>query len=327
MSLYKNEEIKSIEYQRDLFRIKWRLTGWCNYKCPYCIDRYNKEENGKWNKMELLLKRAENINNFLVRNNITDPIHLSLLGGEVTYLDLKSIILKIKNISHINLTTNFSRKLDYFQDLFIWCKANGIKLFINCSYHEQSNNFQEKFLELTNWCKINHFSTPRLSRVIVDELNINDWIKPYIDSGIDKIMLTKNKDAENDIFNNLNSSQQSDSESLAKMYEDNKKRPKDYKITFKDGSELYFTSISHFLNNLDNNGFIPNGFICNAGFSNILINWDGKVYGSHCFELMNKPLGSIDDNLLSLPKEKYYCNNPNIRCCVRNGTSVWRKED
>ena len=136
-------------------------------------------------------------------------------------------------------------------------------------------------------------------------------------------MLTRNKEASSDEFNSLQKEQIISSENLAKEYEsaiDNK--PKDYKITFKDGTNLYFTSISHFLNNLDNNGFIPNGFNCNAGCNGVLINWDGSVYGSHCFELADKPLGNIDTDKILLNTDLYYCNNPLIRCCVRNGTSA-----
>lgn len=328
MSLYKNENIQSIEYTRDVFRIKWRLTGWCNFRCPYCIDRFNKEEKGHWNKFDLLLTRAKNINKFLRYNNITKSIHLSILGGEVTYLDLKSIVSEIDNISNLNLTTNFSRELNYFEDLFVWCRSKNIKLFINCSYHEQNKNFTEKFLELTEWCKLNHFSTPRVSRVIVDDLDIEDWLKPYTDAGITKIMLTRNKDAHTDAFNLFDSKQEKDSIDLASKYEFSKdNKPKDFKITLKDGTKLYFSSISHFLNNLDNDGFIPNGFNCNCGKNGVMINWDGNVYGSHCFELADKPMGNIDQDQIKLSDKLYYCNNSKIRCCVRNGTSVYRNSN
>jgi len=326
MSLYKNSDIKSIEYSRNVYRIKWRLTGWCNFHCPYCIDRLNKEEKGKWNTNNLLVNRAKKLNEFIKYNNIKSPIHLSLLGGEVTFLDLKSIISNIDNISNINLTTNFSKDVNYFKDLFIWCKNKNIKLFINCSYHEENSNFYSKFIELNDWCKLNHFSTPRISRVITEDVDIESWIKPYTDNGINKIMLTRNKNVYTDEFNLLSTKQLNDSIELAKNYENDNKKPKDYKVTFKDNTVKYFTSISHFLNNLDNDGFIPNGFMCNCGMNGIMVNWDGNIYGSHCFELGNKPLGNIDTENILIPNKLYYCNNTEIRCCLRNGTSVYRKE-
>ena len=325
MDYFKNSDILSIEYTRKVFRVKWRLTGWCNFHCPYCINKGNSENSGEWNTNDILIERAKKINKFLKESNIRYPLHLNLIGGEVMFLDLIKILSNIDNISNLNITTNFSRDLEYFKTLFNWSRANKIKLFINCSWHEESKNFKEKFIQLTNWCRNNKFSLPRASFVITDKVNLDELLSGYKDAGITKIVLQKVKDNSTDIiFDVLNSKNEATILNSNRSYEKINTQPKDYKVTFKDGSVEEFTSISNFLTRLDAGGFIPNGYRCSSGLNGILINWDGQVYRTNCIELENRPIGNIDTDVIRLPKEYYICNNKETRCCLRNGSSVYK---
>ena len=326
MSIYKNEDIKSIEYTRNVFKIKWRLTGWCNYHCPYCINGQNKEKNDTWNDDNILIQRAIKINEMLKNNNITKPIHLSLLGGEVIFLNIKAIVSKIDNISNLNITTNFSKPVNYFKDLFVWCKQRGIKLFLHCSYHPEATNFKEKLLELSNWCKLNHFSVPRGSVVIKPEDDAESILKEYLDFGLTKMVAQRMKLIEDDSLADLTDDNQNVIDKVNIEYENIKSNiPKDFKVTFNNGDIAEFKTMSNFLSKLDKNGFIPDNYLCYSGINCIVINWDGQIYRSNCYELnWKKSLGNVDIDNIILPKEPYICRNTEIRCCLKNGVSVYK---
>jgi len=326
MSTYKNEDILSIEYTRDVFKIKWRLTGWCNYHCPYCINGTNKEPNDSWNTNETLINRAIKLNEMLKKNNIKKPIHLSLLGGEVIFLDIKNIISKIDNISNLNITTNFSKPIDYFEDLFIWCRNNDIKLFLHCSYHPEAIDFKEKLLKLTYWCQSHNFSTPRGSVVIKPEDDAEKILKEYYDFGLTKMVAQRMKLISDDSLADLTDDNQFAIDKFNINYEKIKTNiKKDYKVTFKDGSIAEFKTMSNFLSKLDHNGFVPNGYLCYSGINCIVINWDGQIYRSNCYELnWKQSLGNIDYDDIVLPSNPYVCNNTEIRCCLKNGVSVYK---
>lgn len=157
--------------------------------------------------------------------------------------------------------------------------------------------------------------------------DIVSLLKEYRDAGITKIVAQKMKTTENWHLPDLEVSQQDALTKANQEYENIKiNQPKDYKVTFKDGTIAEFKSISNFLSNLDEEGFIPNNFICYAGFNGILINWDGKAYRTNCQELEGAEMGNIDNDIIYLPTKPILCTNKSYRCWLHNGTSVYRNE-
>lgn len=134
------------------------LTYKCNYNCSYCYqkeERLNKEEIKFGLKdLNILKKLLLEYKKFLQKNNVKDSlIYFEVIGGEVTYIfesnyliNLKRKIEKIlKNLKFesnryiFNITTNFSKEINYYQRLL----NNGF--YLSISYHKEFNNF-EKFI-------------------------------------------------------------------------------------------------------------------------------------------------------------------------------------
>jgi len=175
--MYKSSDIKNVyQLNFDFFQIKWYVTNWCNYKCPYCcqsteFDNSPYNQNKNWIEESTVLKMAKNLNELLNKLNITKRIELNLLGGEITFYNWPKILPYIKNIYKISITTNFSNTLDYYKNLYIYCFKNGIFLSLLCSYHETGDEFFEKILELSKWCLEKNYSVPKITFVVDNDFD------------------------------------------------------------------------------------------------------------------------------------------------------------
>lgn len=114
--------IKSIKFNDgfDCY-IKWRMTDTCNYSCSYCIrskttEAYSADEVATEN--EELVQVAKDINTLLESSDFSN-IKIDLIGGEVTLLDLETILAEIttEKVTEFNITTNFSKSADYYINL------------------------------------------------------------------------------------------------------------------------------------------------------------------------------------------------------------------
>ena len=139
--------IVSIINNERLFTIKWRLTEWCNYRCSYCLRKF-KGQNTKLDELKIL-KTAPQVNRLI--EEADKGVKLNLIGGEVTFLDLKKIISLVtsNNLKRIHITTNFSNKLEYYIDLANYLKSRNIQLSMNVSYHNEYSNL-DGFVDKAN---------------------------------------------------------------------------------------------------------------------------------------------------------------------------------
>ena len=139
--------IVSIINNERLFTIKWRLTEWCNYRCSYCLRKF-KGQNTKLDELKIL-KTAPQVNRLI--EEADKGVKLNLIGGEVTFLDLKKIISLVtsNNLKRIHITTNFSNKLEYYIDLANYLKSRNIQLSMNVSYHNEYSNLDD-FVDKAN---------------------------------------------------------------------------------------------------------------------------------------------------------------------------------
>ena len=89
------KNIETIINNDDMFILKWRLTEWCNYRCSYCLraekkmfsninDMRNKDADEK-----IVLETAPEVSRIL--DEIAVPVKINIIGGETTFLNLKSI--------------------------------------------------------------------------------------------------------------------------------------------------------------------------------------------------------------------------------------------
>lgn len=137
------KNIETILNNDDTFVLKWRLTEWCNYSCSYCLragkkmisnidDTRNKDVDEK-----IVLETAPEVSRIL--DEIAVPVKINIIGGETTFLNLKSIFSKItsKYFNKVNITTNFSNSLNYYIDLLHYLYERNIELSLTASLHNE----------------------------------------------------------------------------------------------------------------------------------------------------------------------------------------------
>lgn len=131
------------ELNRAELVIKWRCTYACNFHCSYCYqDKNCVKDIGNINHFEI----AKKINDLISRNSFKS-VELMLIGGECSLLPLSEIIAKIKGLTHLHLTSNFSRSVEYYNQL-----GQQVKNFELClsfhSEHFSADYFINKALKL-----------------------------------------------------------------------------------------------------------------------------------------------------------------------------------
>lgn len=134
--------IESIEsLNKYPFNIKWRLTHVCNYKCSYCIrSKHTSPFNELEEDIKIIDENVSEIARLIVENG--KDTRLLLIGGEVTLLPLHEIIEKLHSkckglLKRINITSNFSKPVNYFNDLFDLGSKLNIEMSITFSFHPE----------------------------------------------------------------------------------------------------------------------------------------------------------------------------------------------
>ena len=313
--MYRNEDILEIkDIQKQYFLLTWKMTGWCNYHCPYCINSSYRTDYNNWKPEEEILKLAERLNYLLRYNNVTLPIKLKLIGGEVTFYNLCSVLDKFDRLDKLLITTNFSNSLNYYQTLYSYCNSRGIELILILSKHEQNKDFTSKVVELTNWCKESNFKTPQVSFVVTPEFDFSQ-LNYYEQNGISNIKLIVEKLEDNSMAK-LSEEQNKLLVNYTNKY--NKSKNPTYKVLFKDGHEESFSNVYQFLNQLDCGGFLRNNYFCNAGSNMVTLGYDNNLWLNKCFKLKDCCLGSVWNDItfndkpilctLNKDDKDLYCN-------------------
>lgn len=196
--IYKNDDNKEVI-------ISWQMTYWCNYKCEYCIQRRTKNVDRTFPNMPFLCEQASKINNAIEASDVTN-FKLSLIGGEITYIDLKYLFdnyLTSSKISRVHITTNLSRDIDYFIDIKNYFNQKNIKVKISPSLHLTQIKNLDDFINKAKYLKsrvelvVSEYNLHLLENAIVKLLDAN--LSPYLE--IDR-MSTNPKYIE-EVTNNL----------------------------------------------------------------------------------------------------------------------------
>lgn len=129
--------IKEIDnnFPKDLLRIEYMLGNLCNHKCSYCFPGSN-EGTYPWPDVEVVKKNLGHLLDHYKKHGKTQ-FQFYIIGGEPTlWKDLPNLcfFLKEKYNAIINISTNGTRKLDWWQDN---CKAfDTIEISV---HHEFAN--------------------------------------------------------------------------------------------------------------------------------------------------------------------------------------------
>lgn len=180
-----SKQIKSIfKLYTYPLEIKWRLTELCNYSCSYCIRKDSTQK---------IQSEAIQEQNALILNTVPDVISIinnrklktkiNLIGGEVSLLDLPSILKSLFSlqennyISRISITTNFSRSINYYQTLITLCKKYNCEFTLTCSWHSEFMSLKE-FIDKV--IKLKKESEIRISCETVSRENNKDLVQEFI---------------------------------------------------------------------------------------------------------------------------------------------------
>lgn len=337
MNKYNSDNIQSIELLEKYFLINWHVTGWCNFNCPYCINRALE---GKYIPEENVIELAKHINKFLNEEvPLNRKIQIRLIGGEPSFYNWPKILDNIDRLDRITMVTNFSKNNDFFKEMYEYCYSRNTFFYLICSWHEEAKNFKEKFIDLHRWIcereqRRRKFQYPQLMLLADKDFGWHT-INQYKDYGISKIRLSIMRD-ENQNHIKLSDDQLNIVKQWNDEYEQNTNEiyirkgwvgQKGFKVTFKDGSYEYFINQSH-LTNLMEDGFNPQDFYCTSGIDTLTCLPDGNVTLNKCDFLKDKIYGNFYKDNIKLPKCGLKCNlnkdGANKKCPLCFATSVYK---
>ena len=185
------EDIKNIKAIIDLKGkcqsvIKWRLTDVCNYRCSYCIRHSwsKKPQDLKYLQEDIKLINETAPEVARIINEMPGKVKLDLIGGEVSLLDLTSILTTLFKICgnklfRINITTNMSNSAEYYTNLCNLVASYGAELGVTCSFHSEFTTL-DKFIS-----KIKQIKHPTAQKEIraelVSHLYNQELVRQFID--------------------------------------------------------------------------------------------------------------------------------------------------
>ena len=327
MSKYTTDNIDSIITLTPYFLFNWHVTGWCNYNCPYCINR--KWKCG-WIPEEKKIEEAKKINELIKKSDIKDKISFRLIGGEPTYYNWCKILEYIERIDKIVLVTNFSRELDYFKEIYAYCKKRKIRLFLGLSKHDENKNFDEKAIELTKWCKENGYAAPQITIVAGEDFDPN-YVKYLNQNGITRVRVSLLRDM--DQANKLSQELRDTVYEFNRIHEIDRGNYRQFEVTFRDGTKEQFCCASDITNLMDEGGFNPEGFYCSSGPTCIAILPNSDVVRNKCDFLKDQVLGNLLTDDIIIPTNPVLCQinkkfGTTDRCCtICSGSNFIRKKD
>lgn len=137
----------------NLVSITWKVTNYCNYNCPYCIQGVHKEPPTDLN---VVYNIANQINEKLKKIPSSFKINFNLFGGEISSYPLGELLNKLFiNVScdsNVIFTTNLSGSIENYISFFKNSYVKNKNLV--ASYHPLSSNmdlFLKKCIELKNY--------------------------------------------------------------------------------------------------------------------------------------------------------------------------------
>ena len=282
--------LKDIYYvelgDKNIFKVSWKMTDWCPYKCSYCYmskaveAAKAKEDNPTQEYVEQI---ASNLDDYV--NSHADPnalVRLHLIGGEPSIFNLVALLEKVERVKYISLATNFYRDLDYWVELKDYCIKRQIQLGIAASFHlemlktdKQRWDFCHKLLAVKGQLK-----------AVLDNDNIEEY-KPYFQFVMDNdlgLEITLTRDGENRGCTLTPENQEYVDQLRDYQYKRRTRRHlKPYFITHHyNGDVNYYSSNISLLNNTKEGILDYSGFYCNAGENNVRINQQGELLRSAC---------------------------------------------
>jgi len=308
---------------RDIFTVSWLLGRFCNYRCSYCWP-YARSDRKDHRPTELCLRTIDEIKR-QARENGFNSFHFSLSGGEPTfhpgYLDILKYLsddVKNTNYTSIHMTSNCSRKINWFETYVEYAKAFH-RASITASLHTEHVNTPAKMQEFADkliFCQehdvqvtINMVMVPNWfdrdwnNALFFHEQGINVTLKPQSDPTASFVVDGYTEEQLAKLHNGM--PQRAYTESKRKWADRPKAKfktwnefntqetiPPHFQVEMEDskGNKYYMDQAERF-NAFNFNKF--KGWNCNAGYQGIIIREpDGNIKRS--YSCRDEPLGNIE---------------------------------
>lgn len=257
--------------------IKWRMTNLCNYRCSYCIQHADgvlsdvreagKSLPGLAETNAKLLDTAGTLNR-LMEQAPHKSFSLLLVGGEVSVLDIPSILgqLKSKKLKKLHITTNLSASVAYYRAVREALPEDCV-FRLECSWHEEYSS-AKAFLEKVK------------------------AVSAFADVSVEAVSTATNGDRIDELTGLLQGYSfpwkiETDKRSVTSMEEKREKcrsgwgsapvgGPVRYTVTLEDGSVRTYASANRMVMDLSPNGrFLEvEGHICTEGWDNLDLDGD-----------------------------------------------------
>lgn len=269
----KMDDIVSVEKKHIFFKVSWKMTNSCNYRCPYCYMAKAVAKGDNHTSEETVLKIASKIDDITSIQAKGRTVQLHLIGGEVSQYNLINVLDKIKKVRKLIIVTNFSAPTDYWLNLKSYCKKRKIQPNIIASFHLTQcdhEGFIEKAIKV-------HASV----KSVINPDNINEY-KPYFEKlkkNNIRIEITVERDSENSCKQFIDKEIQ---DYVDTVNDTLVKKDVYFNVKTKDGKVIPFGTNISFINSIDIGGFDPEGFLCTAGLDDIRILPDGRLQRAGC---------------------------------------------
>ncbi len=272
--MIKMEDIVRVDRCSNYFKISWKMTNWCNYRCSYCYMSNSVSETLTNTSLEHLLKISSEIDNIIEKQAKNRPVSLHLIGGEVGFFNLVKVIdcIKSKNLKLVIIATNLSSPIIYWIKLLRYLKLRNIELKIIASLHlEQCDKkeFIQKVMILGDSAEI---------KCVINDNNVEEYRELF--KNVNNIIIPTQERTKDNKNGKISLKTKEYIDDLNKKL-DKKLKPY-YTITTKDNKKFVFYSNVEMINNIEGDGFDPNEFICTAGLDGIRIDIDGSLRRAGC---------------------------------------------
>lgn len=284
----------------DSCKIEWNIGKRCNLNCSYCP--------------------AEIHDNFSPHTNITilkntvdllaeiPNARVSLTGGEpCVHPDFIEFITYLREkISWINVTTNATRKVRFYEDLPVD--------HLVFSLHFEDPKWKERLFTILEFAEFNNDNIQYTVHVMAH----HDYMKELIDAvlnlisrGVPYIIRRIRWSESHDWFDDL----KYDAKDLEWILS--------HKTTASPNTLVDGKSLCHTNDLLKENKNKFKGWSCRAGIESLMINWNGEVHRATC--RVGGGLGNIYNGSFEIPKDPIECTREWCTCAADVNITKWKK--
>jgi len=283
-------KITSVWPHQNSIKIEWNLGKRCNYDCTYCPAVIH-DNTSPHADIEILKSSLDKL------TTLGKPIRLSFTGGEPTvHPHFEDLIMyaKEKGISWISVTTNGTRKAEWYDQLPV-------------DQYVFSVHFEYDWMRIINTIEILGAVN---KNIVVNIMAHHKYMEDVttatgrldgesIPYAIRRIRWTE---GDHDLFDDM----RYDVKDLQWI--------KSKEATVKGNCIIDNLEIMHANDIIKLNRNQYKGWTCNAGIESLMINWDGDVHRATC--RVGGSLGNIYTGTFTIPKESIVCTRDFCTCAA-----------